>query len=126
MASGRRSAGNRERTSRQARSVPGQCVAVKPPALLAASMRRLSVPCPDRRCDDDNEENMQTRQERARVRRVIPCSLVIAAIVLSGWPAVAQDISELDQHFNEPGKDISPWMFVPKENIKEFSTEEHP
>lgn len=38
----------------------------------------------------------------------------------------AQDISELDQHFNEPGKDIAPWMFVPKENIHEFSTQEHP
>src|SRR5262245_28176472 len=38
----------------------------------------------------------------------------------------AKDISDLDQHFNDPGKDISPWMFVPRENIKEFSTEEHP
>ena len=38
----------------------------------------------------------------------------------------AGDISALDQHFNQPGKDISPWIFVPSENIKEFSTEEHP
>lgn len=37
-----------------------------------------------------------------------------------------QEISELDQHFNVPGQDLAPWMFVPKENIREFSTEEHP
>ena len=41
-------------------------------------------------------------------------------------PVAAGDISALDQHFNQPGKDISPWIFVPGENIKEFSTEEHP
>ena len=35
-------------------------------------------------------------------------------------------ISQLNQHFNEPGKDIAPWMFVPESNIKELSTEEHP
>src|SRR5579871_2805094 len=40
--------------------------------------------------------------------------------------AVAADIGALDQHFNEPGKDIAPWTFVPEGNIKEFSTEEHP
>ncbi len=58
---------------------------------------------------------------------MIPRSLVVAAAIwLSSWPAAAQDISELDQHFNDPGKDIAPWIFVPRENIKEFSTEEHP
>lgn len=36
------------------------------------------------------------------------------------------DISALNQHFNDAGKDIAPWMFVPKDNIKEFSTAEHP
>jgi hypothetical protein len=40
--------------------------------------------------------------------------------------APAQDISTLDQHFNEPGTDFSPWIFVPRENIKQLSTEEHP
>lgn len=39
---------------------------------------------------------------------------------------VAKDIRELSQHFNEPGKGIAPWVFVPSENLKEFSTEEHP
>ncbi len=46
--------------------------------------------------------------------------------VLGCTPLKAQDISALDQHFNDPGKDISPWQFVPRENIKQFSTEEHP
>jgi hypothetical protein len=36
------------------------------------------------------------------------------------------EISALDQHFNEPGKDIAPWTFTPEGNIKEFSTTEHP
>ena len=38
--------------------------------------------------------------------------------------ATAKDISELTEHFNEPGADISPWVFVPEENIEEFSTTE--
>src|SRR5262249_54184764 len=37
-----------------------------------------------------------------------------------------KDIRLLSQHFNEPGADIAPWMFVPRENIKELSTSEHP
>lgn len=36
------------------------------------------------------------------------------------------DISKLDQHFNQPGGSIAPWTFIPQENIREFSTEEHP
>lgn len=36
------------------------------------------------------------------------------------------DISKFDQHFNDPGKPLAPWMFVPKENIKELSTAAHP
>ena len=66
-------------------------------------------------------------------RRTWHESTLLAAIALAGlhaWPGrltiAAGDISALDQHFNQPGKDISPWMFVPAENIKEFSTEEHP
>jgi hypothetical protein len=40
--------------------------------------------------------------------------------------AATPDITSLDQHFNQPGADISPWMFVPEKNIKDFSTTEHP
>ncbi len=40
--------------------------------------------------------------------------------------SAADDISSLDQHFNRPGHGISPWVFVPSENIKELSTEAHP
>src|SRR5438874_2265918 len=35
-------------------------------------------------------------------------------------------IESLSQHFNQPGKSIDPWMFVPKENILDFSTTMHP
>jgi hypothetical protein len=56
--------------------------------------------------------------------------LGIAAVccAAASWsrPIAAQDISKLDQHFNDPGKSISPWMFVPRENIKLVSTDEHP
>ncbi len=38
----------------------------------------------------------------------------------------AARIRDLDQHFNQPDADLSPWVFVPAENIKEFSTSEHP
>lgn len=51
--------------------------------------------------------------------------LIIVAIVGSGT-ATGQDISDLDQHFNAPGRDFAPWMFVPRDNIKELSTEQHP
>ena len=36
------------------------------------------------------------------------------------------DIRTLTQHFNRSGGDISPWMFIPSENVKEISTAEHP
>jgi hypothetical protein len=45
---------------------------------------------------------------------------------LAAARVAAGDISALDQHFDQPGKDPSPWMFVPAENIKDFSTAEHP
>ena len=55
-------------------------------------------------------------------------TLRILAIVASCWSAsvFAGDITSLNQHFNRPGADISPWMFVPQANIKDFSTTEHP
>src|ERR1700685_834434 len=53
-------------------------------------------------------------------------AFAILAATLFGAHAAAAEISTLNQHFNQPGKSISPWMFVPKENIKDFSTEEHP
>ena len=50
---------------------------------------------------------------------------LLGTIVLT-HPAIGKNICDLSQHFNEPGVDISPWIFVPKENIKEASTAEHP
>jgi len=39
---------------------------------------------------------------------------------------VARDIRQLSQHFLDPNGDVSPWMFLPRENIKSLSTAEHP
>lgn len=36
------------------------------------------------------------------------------------------DIRDLSQHFNQPDGDISPWMFIPEDNIKKLSAAEHP
>ncbi len=59
--------------------------------------------------------------------RVILFSIVLAFLVLVHKGAAAEsDISAFDQHFNRPGADVDPWMFVPQDNIKSFSTEEHP
>lgn len=41
-------------------------------------------------------------------------------------PLPPTDIRSLTQHFNQPGGGIEPWIFVPKSNIAEISTEEHP
>ena len=38
----------------------------------------------------------------------------------------AKNIREFDQHFLDPNGNIGHWMFVPADNIKEFSTAEHP
>jgi hypothetical protein len=66
----------------------------------------------------------QIRFERKSLIDCVLTAFVVASVGSSLF--AAGDISELDQHFNDPGKDISPWMFVPRDNIKEFSTEEHP
>ena len=58
------------------------------------------------------------------IRRFIAIPLL--SLFLIGAGAAAQSITEFDQHFNDPGADISPWMFVPEDNVKEFSTSEHP
>jgi hypothetical protein len=36
------------------------------------------------------------------------------------------DIRKLTQHFTNTSNDVSPWMFVPKDNIRSMSTAEHP
>src|SRR6202035_4972254 len=36
------------------------------------------------------------------------------------------DIRKLTQHFTNTNNDTSPWMFVPKDNIRSMSTAEHP
>ena len=49
--------------------------------------------------------------------------LAVSCLPIDG---IAKDISVLSEHFNEPGADISPWMFTPEENIKKHSTTHHP
>src|SRR5437762_3235042 len=60
--------------------------------------------------------------------------VVVWTMLLAASPSVAQqnggksdarDIRKLSQNFTDP-KDISPWMFVPQDNIKSLSTTEHP
>ncbi len=43
----------------------------------------------------------------------------------AAW-AAERRISELNQHFNDPTKGAAPWTFVPADNVKSFSTSEHP
>lgn len=40
--------------------------------------------------------------------------------------AQAKSIQELDQHFLDSSGDTGAWIFVPKDNVKELSTSEHP
>jgi len=51
---------------------------------------------------------------------------VVVTAVLSAPATPAEGIKDLSEQFNNPGADISPWMFVPKSNIREMSTREHP
>ena len=50
------------------------------------------------------------------------------AIPLSTQDTIAHagDIGELTEHFIEPGADLSPWMFVPENNIQTLSTKSNP
>lgn len=65
--------------------------------------------------------------ELNRIRQWLMIIVIAGGIAIAGsGVSFAQDISELDQHFNSRGQEIGSWMFVPKENIKEFSTDEHP
>jgi len=37
-----------------------------------------------------------------------------------------KDIRKLTNHFNDPGGDVSPWIFIPEANVQEMSTVESP
>jgi hypothetical protein len=60
------------------------------------------------------------------VRLSLGCALLATAGSVAAAAGATADIAALDQHFNGPGNDIGPWMFVPHENIQEFSCDEHP
>jgi hypothetical protein len=44
----------------------------------------------------------------------------------NGTTPAPHDIRRLSQHFIDPTGELSPWMFLPSENIKSLSTAEHP
>jgi hypothetical protein len=52
--------------------------------------------------------------------------LLVFLTLLTAANGAERRISELNQHFNEPDKEIAPWIFVPSSNVKSFSTSEHP
>ncbi len=43
-----------------------------------------------------------------------------------GLTESSKPLSTLSQHYNDPDGDISPWMFVPEQNIKKISTTHRP
>ena len=65
-------------------------------------------------------------ENRMGFLRVFLLIIVLAQLGLRRSTAAEREISGFDQHFNRPGANVNPWVFVPQENIKEFSTEEHP
>ena len=52
--------------------------------------------------------------------------LTIIMMVVLVRVAFAEDIRELNQHFNEPDGSFSPWMFIPEDNVKAVSTKNIP
>src|SRR5690606_4901249 len=53
------------------------------------------------------------------------CSIVLSMVLAASAIASAKDIRDLSHHFEKPGGDIGPWMFIPADNIQELSTDEH-
>ena len=49
-----------------------------------------------------------------RGSRFLPSAIALALGLTASAVAAQGDISALDQHFNQPGREISPWMFVPQ------------
>ncbi len=50
----------------------------------------------------------------------------VLPFLLASLCATGKDVRDLSQHFNQPGGDTAPWIFIPNDNIREFSTSEHP
>lgn len=71
-----------------------------------------------------NLKKILTNKKRCTMNFRIAFSL-IAFLVITNF-VIAEDIRSLSEHFNEPGGDISPWMFIPKDNVKEVSTKNVP
>jgi hypothetical protein len=51
---------------------------------------------------------------------------LVATVIFHASSGFGKNIEDLTQHFNKPGKDIQPWMFVPQSNIKDINTSIQP
>ena len=69
---------------------------------------------------------MTSHKKEARLLVSILVAVSCSALGVDGRKqGQNKDIRKLSQHFGDP-KDISPWMFVPQDNIKSDSLTEHP
>src|SRR5262245_19043461 len=50
----------------------------------------------------------------------------LASASSSAPPPQLTGIRKFTQHFNQPDADLAPWMLVPADNIRDFSTSRHP
>lgn len=64
-------------------------------------------------------------RKNSHIRLLLTCVLIGLAMEHRSSAQTA-DITQLSQHFNVPGADISPWKFGPQANVRQISTENHP
>jgi len=60
-----------------------------------------------------------------RLPRFSVCCTALCITLISAY-GLGEDIRKHSHHFNLPGGDISPWVFVPADNVKEVSTTHSP
>ena len=69
------------------------------------------------------------RLPRQKNRASVPWVMAIATAaccLCTSATSAERRISQLNQHFNDPAKGTAPWTFVPADNVKSFSTSDHP
>src|SRR4051812_3502734 len=71
----------------------------------------ISLPCP---ASSSRDFIMPCRHWFAIVLVLAAIGSQSALLHSARLMAATPDITTLDQHFNQPGADISPWMFVPE------------
>jgi hypothetical protein len=64
--------------------------------------------------------------QRAQLyRTIIGITFILLNASVPPW-ALPEKIIDLTEHFNETNGKDSRWIFVPQDNVREFSTEKHP